>query len=67
MMGKYTYKFNLSIGYPGADHTDIFGVEDLGYEEEEWDAISDEQREKELEKAAEEWAAEFIQISWKQS
>ena len=64
MKGKYTYTLNLCIGFSGAERTGTVTVGDLGYEKEEWDAISDEQRKAELDGWLEDWANEYIEMSW---
>jgi len=62
--GVYTFKFNLSIGLAVASHEAIITVEEMGWESEEWDAMSEEQREAQLEENLKEWASNYVEASW---
>lgn len=64
--GVYRFEFSLNIGILTAMRTDRVTVGDLGYENEEWDAISEEQRQKELDSYLEEWANGYIEINWQE-
>ena len=64
MKGKYTYELTLSIGCSGADRTDTVRVEDMGYERKEWDALSDEQRQDELNDFLAGWVDNYLEFSW---
>lgn len=62
--GVYTFKFNLSIGFAVASHEAIMTVEGMGWEPEEWDAMSEEQRNFQLEENLKEWASSYVEASW---
>jgi hypothetical protein len=64
MKGKYTYKLNLDIGFPTATRDGEVKVEGMGYSREEWDKLTIEQMEIELDNAAQEWANNYIEIYW---
>jgi hypothetical protein len=63
-MSKYKYKFTLSIGLAVCDRTDEFTPVDWGWDDEEWENISDEDRSTILEDENKEWANQYIEYSF---
>ena len=59
-----TYRFTLSIGYPGAIHEDEITVEEIGYSDREWNNLSEQEREDELEEYWKDWISNFIDGYW---
>jgi len=54
------YSFTLSIGYPSAIVEDEFCLEDFGYDEKTWAALSDDERDKELDMQWTDWSSNYI-------
>lgn len=63
MEGKYEYEVRVGVGLIH-DRTDTIKIEDLGFDREEWDALSDEERKSELNAYVEEWATQYIEYGW---
>jgi hypothetical protein len=55
------YQMRLSIGLAGANREDIVTPHDLGYDEDEWLSMSDDDRESILQEHLKEWAGNFIE------
>jgi hypothetical protein len=62
--GEYVFTAHLGIGFANADRSEEFTVEDLDYEKEEWDALTEEQRQSNLYRYVEDWSQNFIEQSW---
>jgi hypothetical protein len=61
----HRYKLSLSIGYPQAMRKGEVNPSEYGeYSEEEWDALSREEQEDWLYRAAAQWADDYIEIVW---
>ncbi len=58
------YKFTLGIGYAGAGHEEGMTVDDMGYTDEEWNELSEEQRESELQENWTDWSNNYIDGGW---
>jgi hypothetical protein len=55
-------RFWLSIGYANATHEEEFETEALGYSEEEWKLLSDEEKDDE----ALLWANNYLDLGYKE-
>lgn len=60
---KHSYQFNLSIGFPSA-RTKTFTPQDWGYDDEEWESLSEEDQKEILDEQLEIWANQTIYSSW---
>lgn len=54
-------KLSLSIGYAGAKRTDEHRLSEY-FEEDEWESLSEEERNKALDDIADEWAYNYIDV-----
>ena len=54
------YKMKLSIGLVGASQEEIIEVSDYGFSDEDWEALSEEAKERELEEMLEEFCNDLI-------
>jgi len=59
-----TYKFTLGIGYPGAEHEEIITVEEMGYTDGEWNALTENEREEDLLENWKDWSNNYIDGGW---
>jgi len=57
--GKYSYLFSLSVGFLGAERSDMFYVD-----ESNWDDLSEEARQKILNEHLQKWTAKLIASRW---
>lgn len=58
------YKLWLSIGYAGAKNTDVVSVEDLGFSQDEWDKLTQSEKDKELRSYHDGWVGNFLDSGW---
>jgi hypothetical protein len=63
-IGVYTYTWHLSIGCVLGNRDDEFTVGDMGFEPDEWDELTESQRQESLENFANESANNYIEIAW---
>ena len=61
---SYIYEIKLHTGYSGATHEEEWDVRD-DFSEEEWDDMTDSEKEKELSSYAETMIHNYIEVSWK--
>ena len=61
-----SYKLHLSIGFSGAIHEDTIAVEELGYSDEDWNALSSVDRENELHDVWVDWSNNYIEGGWQE-
>ena len=54
------YKMILGIGYVGAVHEDYITSKQLGFTDEEWELLTEEEKEKELDSCLNEWIWNYI-------
>lgn len=59
-----TYKFTLDIGYANAGHEEEMTIDEMGYTESEWEALTEDQRESELQENWKDWSNNYIEGCW---
>ena len=58
-------KVTLSIGYSGAEHDDIICPKtDSSYDEEQWNALSESEREDWVSSMADDWSRDYITLEY---
>jgi len=57
--GKYSYRFSLSVGFSGAERSEMFYVD-----ESNWDDLSEEARQELLNERLQDWASKLITSVW---
>lgn len=55
-------KLHMSIGYAGANREDEHNLSDY-FNEDDWNALTDDEKEKEIYEIAKEWSNNYIEIS----
>ena len=60
-----TYEMTLSIGYANARRKETVTIEDMGYDEDAWNELSDEDKEAELEGYWKDWSSQYVDGGWK--
>jgi hypothetical protein len=60
-----TYKFTLGIGYARAEHEEEMTIDDMGYTDEEWNNLTEDQREDELLENWKDWSNNYIDGGWR--
>jgi len=63
--GIYSYQFSLSIGFSGAEQLRTFHISEAGLDDDEWDALSEEDRREALDESLQDWRAGLINCEWK--
>ncbi len=59
-----SYQFTLTIGYPGATHEEEMTIEEMDFNEVEWEELTEDEREKVLQENWEAWSSNFIEGGW---
>ena len=62
--GKYSYRFSLSVGFSGAERSEMLNISDLGLDEDEWDDLLEESRRGILDEHLQDWRAGLISSGW---
>jgi len=57
--GKYSYRFSLSVGFSGAERSEMFYVD-----ESNWDDLSEEARQELLNERLQDWVSKLITSAW---
>lgn len=61
-----SYKFSVGIDLVGCKREETVTVEDIGYSEEDWDAMTYKEREKEFEEQWKEFIWNHIDGNWEE-
>jgi hypothetical protein len=64
-MSKTTYEISLSVSFSCANKTEEIDLEELGYSEEEWISISEDERQRVLNDYITEWSYNYVEIGYK--
>ncbi len=59
------YKFTLGIGFVNAEHEEEMTVGDMGFDEDEWQKLKEEEKESELVEIWKDWSNHYIDGGWK--
>ena len=54
------YKMSLSIGFAGIKHEEVISVNDYGFSDEAWEALSEQAKEHELDEILKEFCNDLI-------
>ena len=63
-MSKTEYTFYVGIGLAGCTREETFSVEDLGFSEEEWKDMDDDEKEELLSGWWDDWHINYIDGGW---
>lgn len=61
------YKLTLSIGYSTAQQEMTITPKDLGYNQETWEALPKDEKEKELDDFLEGWMLDHLEYYWEEA
>ena len=56
---------SLGIGVANANQTDTFTLSDLGYTLEEWNEMSEKERDEAVQSYVDEWSQNYIELYWR--
>jgi len=64
--GKYSYRFSLSIGFSNdaQKHSVSVSVFGLGFDEDGWNRLSEEDRQEVLDESLQKWLAGLLGFGW---
>lgn len=56
------YRLRLTIGYPGAVQEEEITNEDLGFTDEDWNTLTEENQQQEIELYLKDWSNNYIEM-----
>lgn len=57
----YTVTFRVATRYVGSEDSETFDLEDYGYSDQEWDALSRDKQDREMDEWLNEWYPQQIE------
>ncbi len=60
----YTYTFTLEISGLKSRKSKVVKIEDFGYDKEDWDDLTDQERTEILTDAVHDWSTDLIVVNW---
>lgn len=58
------YKFGIGVGYVGCDRVSEITTEELGFSDEEWDEMTEEERTRILDEELEDFVSNYVEQWW---
>lgn len=60
-------KLSLRIGLVGCVQEGTITLKEAGYEQDEWDAMTDKEKDKAMDEILQEWMWNYVDLCWKET